>query len=187
MVSGIGNNGSSSQGLLSSISRGGGSVSSFVAGQGSVSLLQASLNNLNSINEARNEARDRRNNKTGFSRFNSSRALFGDFNTNLFNSLRLSSQLRIQTALQLNNQGSPNERQNLVNRLSRLSIEQLAVLKNAFSNDPEVDVPRRLERSVKAMSDRDRVTFKLAVNEAIDNVTSRIESKSGTSSFSTSA
>lgn len=183
MVSAI-NGGNTNFSLLSSIARGGGSVKNFVAGQGTATMLQAGLNNLTSINEYR----DFRSDRNSFNRNNAGRALFGDFNSNLFTSLRISSQARIQNALQLGGgASSANDRQDLVRRLSRLSVEQLAVLKNAFSEDPEVKVPRRLENSVKAMSDRDRITFKLAINEAIDNVTARLETKSNSSSLNTSA
>ena len=167
MTAGIGSN--SNIGLLTSISRGGGSVSGIVSGRGAASLIQSSVNNLNLINEDR----DRRKESGGFGRINAGNALFGDFNRNLFNSLQLISLARVEQSLRSTSPSSSQDREQLVSRLSKLSLDRLAVLQNALSEDPEIDVPRQLQRSVDAMSDRDRTTFKLAVSDAIDNVKAR--------------
>ena len=168
MVSGIGSGNSLS--LLTSLSRGGLSPSSVLSSQGAVNMIQNSIMNLDNINTARDMARKR---SQGLSTFDASRALFGDSSRNLLNTLGSSSRARIQQALQNGGASSADDRQNLVRRLSQLSLEQLLVLKNAVSDDPEVEVSRGLQRSVDSMSDRDRLTFKLSVNDAIDNVTAR--------------
>lgn len=170
MTAGIGSN--TNIGLLASISRGGGSVSGVVSGRGAASLIQNSVNNLNLINEDRERRKEAGG---GFGRINAGNALFGNFNNNLFNSLQLISLARVEQSLRSSAPSSSQDREQLVSRLSKLSLDRLAVLKNALSDNPEVDVPRRLERSVDAMSDRDRTTFKLAVNDAIDNVKARQE------------
>ena len=103
--------------------------------------------------------------------------LFGGGAGSVLSTLRSSSQARIQQSLSQpqQSQSVSDQRQQLVSRLSELSLEQLAVLNNATKENPDVDVPQGLRQSVEAMSTRDRTTFRMAVREAIDNVTRSLE------------
>lgn len=108
-------------------------------------------------------------------------ALFGG-SSNVLNTLRTSSQARIQQSLEGGGQSQQNlgfeeQKQQLVNRLSQLDIEQLAVLDNAFKDNPEVEVPSGLAQSIENMSERDRTVFKLAVDEAINIVLQQSQSE----------
>lgn len=169
MASGIGQN-SSSIGLFTSISRGGGSVSSIVGGQGAANLISQSVADIDALNQARDA---RRNGTTG--QIDANQALFGDLANNLFGTLGAISQARVAQILgnDATSTAAADERAELTQRLSQLSLEQLAVLENAASDDPEVSVPVNLQRSFENLSDRDLLTFRLAVRDAIDNVVSR--------------
>ena len=160
MASGIGSGGNI--GLLTSLVRGGGSVSSVLAGRGAASMINASISNINSINEARDFARNR---AEGRSNFNASNALFGNANNSLFQALRASNTARFNQAPQGT---TVEDREALARRLSRVPIENLQTLRDAVSDNPENPVPRKLQISIDRLSDRDRTTFKLAVGDAIE-------------------
>lgn len=176
MASGIGSNSGIS--LLTSITRGGGSAGSFLAGQGANTLLNNSISNINSINQAREQSR---NGGGGFGSVDATQALFGDTTNNIFSSLSFASQARIGQVLGQSAPSNADDREQLTQRLSQLSLDRLAVLSNAVSDDPEVDVPPELRRSLQNLSDRDRLTFRLAVDDAIEIVAAR-ESQGGGSS-----
>lgn len=140
-------------------------TSALIGTQNATNLISTAVSNMqNFINT------DRQENFPG-APSRTANALFGG-STNVLSTLRSSSQARIQQSLQQSGQAEQNlgfedQKQQLVNRLSELNIEQLAVLDNAFKDNPEIDVPTGLAQSIDNMSDRDRTIFKLAVDEAI--------------------
>ena len=179
MTSGVGGN--SGIGLLTSIQRGGGRASSVLGGQGAASMLSNSIANIAQINEARQARADER---AGRGTFNAARALFGDLSNNLFRTLGSINQARVAQALQSTAPANTDDRERLTQRLSQLSIERLVILENALSEDPEIEIPRALQRSIDGLSDRDKLTFRLAVKDAIDIVAEREANKGASSSGS---
>lgn len=160
MASGIGSGGNI--GLLTALVRGGGNASAVLGGRGAASLINASINNINSINEARDYARNRSEGRTNF---NASRALFGNVNNSLFRALSASNAARFGQASQSST--TVENREALTQRLSKVPLDRLFILKSAVSDNPDSQVPRALQRSIDNLTDRDRTTFKLAVDDAI--------------------
>lgn len=142
-------------------------ASSLIGAQNATNLISSSVASLQNILDNR----DQRNSQNPISGGGAAQALFGNATRGLLTTLQASSQAQVQQALQ--GQGSTPtqaEQQQLVSRLSELSIERLAVLNNALKDDPDVEVPEQLRQSVAQMTPEDREVFKKAVSKAIDNV-----------------
>lgn len=144
---------------------------SLIGAQNATNLLSSAVSNMQNIMDSRAQ---RQGDQGPLQGGGAAQALFGNATQGLLTTLQASSQAQIQQALQGQGSSPTQEaQQQLTRRLSQLSIERLAILDNALKDNPEIEVPEQLERSVASMSKSDREIFKNAVTKAIENVLQR--------------
>lgn len=144
---------------------------SLIGAQNATNLLSSAVSSMQNILDSRSQ---RQGDQGPLQGGGAAQALFGNATQGLLTTLQASSQAQIQQTLQ--GQGSSptqEEQQQLTRRLSQLSIERLAILDNALKDNPEIEVPEQLARSVASMTENDREIFKNAVTQAIENVLQR--------------